>query len=294
MPFFSFHGGHSSDYCRHAYSRLGAMVQHAHEIGFTHLGLSEHAPRFRQQDLYADEEGLTPADLMAMFDAYRRRAFELQREYRGKLEILVGFETEVMPPNDGLSRMAELFRGGGFNYLVGSVHSVGDHWLDYTPQHTAAAAKDLGGVEALQLAYFQQVARLVETLRPHVVGHLDLIRKFDGPNPTFTPQVWRAIDATLEVIATHAGVLDVNAAPSRRNTGPVYPLPEILTRARRMGIRVTLGDDSHSVDDVGNGLSASLAAIAQAGYTSVSYITLENNQPIWHDAPIDTVRPTRR
>jgi len=40
-----------------------------------------------------------------------------------------------------------------------------------------------------------------------------------------------------------------------------------------MGIRVTLGDDSHGVASVGVGLSACLDAIRAAGIESVSYLT---------------------
>jgi len=36
-----------------------------------------------------------------------------------------------------------------------------------------------------------------------------------------------------------------------------------------MGVRVTLGDDSHGPDDVGVGLDACLRAIARAGYREV-------------------------
>ena len=63
MVWFSYHGGHSGEFCGHAKGQLEPVVQRAIEAGFTHYSLSEHCPRYRDQDLYGEEHtaGLTPA-----------------------------------------------------------------------------------------------------------------------------------------------------------------------------------------------------------------------------------------
>ena len=76
-----------------------------------------------------------------------------------------------------------------------------------------------------------------------------------------------------------------------RRLGPVYPLPSILKRAHAMGLRVTLGDDSHGVATVGVGLDACLAAIADAGYARVSYLDRDGASVIWRDAALVDVKP---
>jgi histidinol-phosphatase (PHP family) len=138
----------------------------------------------------------------------------------------------------------------------------------------------------LHKAYFAAVADMVATLRPQIVGHLDLIRKFDGPAADFAADVWPLIDRALETICNVEAALDVNAAPARKGLGPVYPLPAILKRARQLNIRVTLGDDSHAVADVGVGLGACLQAITAAGYDQVSYLVHCDDGVEWRDAPI--------
>lgn len=189
--------------------------------------------------------------------------------------------------------MRQIVRSGQFDYFVGSVHSVGDHWIDFSPEATAAAAREAGGIEELQRAYFQRVTQLIDELRPPVVGHLDLIRKFDGRDPQFGPDVWPDIDRALEAAAAHGCVLEVNAAPARRGFGPVYPIPAILQRARHMGVRVTLGDDSHDPAEVGVGLDACLAALAAAGYTRLAYLTRRNHAVVWQDVALHDVQPRR-
>src|SRR5438105_7706030 len=63
MPWFSYHGGHSGQFCRHAKGELEAVVERAIATGFTHYGLSEHCPRYRSEDLFPGEEDLGPAGL---------------------------------------------------------------------------------------------------------------------------------------------------------------------------------------------------------------------------------------
>jgi histidinol-phosphatase (PHP family) len=159
------------------------------------------------------------------------------------------------------------------------------------PKLTAKVAGEVGGKEALERLYFEQVAEMVEQLRPEVVGHFDLIRKFEGAGASFGPETWRRIERALEVIRAVGSVLEVNAAPVRRNLGPVYPLPPLLERACEMGIPVTLGDDSHGPADVGVGLDACLQAIQQAGYRRIHYLTGRGGKVHLESAPLDAVRP---
>lgn len=292
MPWFSYHGGHSGEFCRHASGALQDVVQRAIDAGFTTYGLSEHAPRYRAEDLFPDEEGLGVEDLAHIFERYVATASELRDRYADRIEVLVGFETEVVPPQGWGDRMREIRdRHPQIEYMIGSVHHVEGTCIDMTPELTARAAEAVGGREALEIRYFDLVAEMVTSLRPEVVGHVDLIRKFAGSEPRFGAATWKRIDSALEVVREVGAALDVNAAPARRGMGPVYPMPRLLERAQRMGIPVTLGDDSHGPADVGVGLDACLRAIERAGYRSVHYLTRERGGVRLASAPIGEVGP---
>ena len=291
MVWFSYHGGHSGEFCRHAKDSLADVVERAIAAGFSHYGLSEHAPRFRTEDVFPDETDLGPDGLQAVFHKYAQEAVRLRDAYRDRISLLVGFETERLPPGDWARRMRDIRASAPFDYIVGSVHDIDGMVIDVSPERTAAIAETLGGREAMQIRYFDALAELVATLKPEVVGHIDLIRKFDRPVADFVPSVMRAIEPVLEAARDAGSVIDVNCGAYRRGYGPVYPLPAILKRARAMGIRVTLGDDSHGVATVGVGLDASLAAIAGAGYASVSYLDRDGSSIVWREAPLEQVRP---
>jgi histidinol-phosphatase (PHP family) len=293
MPWFSYHSGHSGEFCRHAKGELRAVIERAIALGFTHYGLSEHCPRYRQEDLFGDEVDFGAEALSTAFAGYVKQAFALREQYAGQIELLVGFETERLPPDDWAARMKQLRASAPFEYMVGSVHDIDGCYVDYKPEVTRALAERLGGVEVLQVRYFDAVAELVETLRPEVVGHLDLVRKFDGPGASFGPRVQPHIERALEAVRAHGGVLDVNCGAHRRGLSPVYPLPAILQRAQQMGIGVTLGDDGHGAHDVGVGLDACMHAIAAAGYRELRYLARRDGVVQWQSAAIEDVVPAR-
>jgi histidinol-phosphatase (PHP family) len=242
VPWFSYHSGHSGEFCRHAKGELQAVVEAAIARGFTHYGLSEHCPRDRVQDLYPEELALGPDALAAAFSAYVAKALSLRDRFGDRIELLVGFETERLPPDSWVQRMTALIE-------------------------------------------------LEQALRPEIVGHLDLVRKFDGPGASFSPAAMRHVERALEAVHASGAMLDVNCGAARRGYSPVYPLPEILARACRMGIAVTLGDDSHGAHDVGVGLDGCMTAIAAAGYREVSYLARRDGVVTRCSAALDAVRP---
>lgn len=293
MPWFSYHSAHSGEFCRHAKGTLEEVVHAAIDRGFSHYGLSEHCPRYRREDLFGDEDDLAPEDLVRTFAAYGKEAHRLRATYADRIELIVGFETERLPPDSWEARMRSLREEGGFEYVIGSVHDVDGVCIDESPEKTDEMAERCGGREALQIRYFEALTELVATLRPEVVGHVDLIRKFDGDDAHFGPRVWPSIEAALEAVREAGSVLDVNSGAYRRGLSPIYPLPGILERARAMGIGVTLGDDGHGPHDVGVGLDASLEAIAAAGYREVHYLARVDGGVSLLAAPIDEVGPGR-
>jgi len=300
VVWFSYHGGHSGEFCGHAKGKLEAVVVRAIEAGFTHYGLSEHCPRYRDQDLYGEElaAGLTPERLLAAFRAYIDEAFALRERYAERIQLLVGFETERLPPGDWLARMRELRALAPFEYVIGSVHDLDGVWVDYKREVTDELAERVGGRARMQALYFDAVADMVRALRPDVVGHIDLIRKFEGDGASIDPAAWPHLDAALEAVRDAGAALDVNCGASRRGLSPVYPLPAILKRARAMNIGVTLGDDGHGAHDVGVGLDTCMRAITDAGYRELRYLARDQdgarglgNPATWRSVTLDHVRP---
>ncbi|KAI1300847.1 histidinolphosphatase [Mortierella claussenii] len=94
---FSFHS-HSGQFCMHAKGTLEQVVESAIQKGFTTYGLSEHMPRYHQEQLYPEESHLTTQDLERMYDQFLQEAVRLQKKYQDQICLLIGLETEYFGP----------------------------------------------------------------------------------------------------------------------------------------------------------------------------------------------------
>ncbi|KAJ1935147.1 hypothetical protein EC988_008575, partial [Linderina pennispora] len=129
MP-FTFHT-HSGQFCKHAHGLLEDTIQAAIGKGMHTIGLTEHIPRCRPQDLYPEESGLTPEDLETTFSAYVAEAKRLQAKYQGRIKIVIGCETEYITQLD-MDRARQVQEEFGLDYIVGSVHHIDEIPMDFS------------------------------------------------------------------------------------------------------------------------------------------------------------------
>jgi histidinol-phosphatase (PHP family) len=79
-------------------------------------------------------ESLGVAGLASAFEAYVAKALALRQARAGQIELLLGFETEILPPNGWLALMEGLRAAHPFDYVVGSVHDICRRWVDYSAE----------------------------------------------------------------------------------------------------------------------------------------------------------------
>lgn len=268
----SLHGGHSQAYCDHAETPLRTMLETAVARGFHTYGLSEHAPRVEDRLLYPEERemGWDVDTLEDNFDRYAKESTAVVEDFADRLVVLRGFETEAAPASRYVSLMRHYRERYGFDYIVGSVHHIDDELLDRTPEEYAQLVDKHGGIERFATAYYAQVAEMVAALRPEVVAHLDLIRKFAKPYGSLdTPAIRKPVGEALEVVREHDGIIDVNTAGYRKGLGTPYPDGWIVDLARDMGIGFCFGDDSHSARDVGGAIDQARLYLLEHGIRQI-------------------------
>src|SRR5688500_15271720 len=83
--------------------------------------------------------------------------------------------------------------------------------------------------------------------------------------PTIQTAVWNV----LEAMRDRSAAMDLNARGLRKPCNSIYPDDWILAEANRIGVPVTLGDDSHRASEVGFNLDVAVRAIARAGYEHI-------------------------
>jgi histidinol-phosphatase (PHP family) len=266
----SVHGGHSGQFCSHAADDLVSVVAAYAAQGFAWVGLTEHMPPPEDRFVYPEERqaGLDAAALRRRFAAYMAEARRLQRNWEAVLPIRVGFETEACSGALDLARrlVAEFHP----DYIVGSVHHVADIPIDVSPAIYADAAARCGGLQELYLAYFDLQLEMIETLRPRVIGHFDLVRLFD---PDYAKRlaaapVARRIARNLEQVRRIGAILDLNVAALDKGAFEPYPAAVIRQQARRLDIALVPGDDSHGVATVGRHFDRAVALLQSEGFST--------------------------
>lgn len=220
------------------------MVLGALRAGCASLGFSEHSPLspFFDPDRYA----MAAEDL----PAYRSEILRLRERYAGQLEIYLGLEQDCDSPAPG----------PGFDYLIGSVHSVTADGVclsvDNTREILANAVRDhfAGDYMALAEAYFQRVGAVAAKTGCQIVGHFDLLTKFNEGNRLFDASAPRYTDAAmgaLEALLKRDMIFEINTgAMSRGCRSAPYPAPPLLRAIRERGGRICVASDSHSADTV--------------------------------------------
>lgn len=218
------------------------MVVAAIAAGLDEVGISDHS--------YTsfDDSYCLGADKLA---AYRAEIERLRETYRDKITVRCGIEQDYYS-----DAPAE-----GFDYVIGSVHYVkaGKDCipvdLDADTVRAAVEKYYSGDVYAFAEEYYRTVGDVVRRTGATIVGHLDLITKFNEQTPVFDerhPRYVAAWKAAADSLLACGVPFEINfGAMSRGYRTSPYPSTEICDYLRANGAQFVLSSDSHSAEFVG-------------------------------------------
>jgi len=176
------------------------------------------------------------------------------------LRILAG--AELGEPHWHEDRVKEVLGPGGFDRVLGSVHSLeldGIWMVDHLYERL--------GPGRLMRDYLREVLRLVESSAPFVVlAHIDYpVRHWPASAGSFDPVAFEdEYRAVLRALARSGRALEVNT---------VVPLPAVIARwwHEAGGEALTFGSDAHRPAAVARGLAEAAAMAEAAGFRAGRY-----------------------
>ena len=216
------------------------MVQAALEKGLTCIGFSDHS--------YVEMDGssMKPENV----EAYRKEIARLKTVYRERIEIRCGLERDYY--TDDIPE---------YDYIIGSVHWVqmpDGHRMavDWKPEYLENDVKRYFGGDwyAMTEAFFALEADVVRKTKCDLIGHFDLVCKFNEQGHFFDPEhpryqaAWKkAADALLST-----GIpFEINTgAMSRGLTTDPYPSGPIREYLRSRGAKLILSSDAHRKENI--------------------------------------------
>ena len=230
-----------SNYCDGKAS-IEEMVVSAIDKGVKVLGIVTHA--------YVDFEDfytIAPNKVGDFLD----EVDTLGNKYKDKITLLAGVEADP----------AASMTYEGFSYVLGSAHYFykdGKYRsVDADPTVFTASVNELFDGDYLLAAenYFEQIKRVAD-LKPDIIGHFDLVSKFnemlhafDENDPRYV-RAWQS--AADELMKLHV--------PFEINTGGIsrgwkttsYPSKEMLAYLKAKGATFVLSSDAHRPDYIAN------------------------------------------
>ena len=214
------------------------MVLSAINKGFHTLGFSEHSASAVPQVFgmkYENEQ------------KYVAEVNALKIKYADKVNILCGIELDSfgMPCN-------------GADYIIGSVHYLkkdGKYYsIDMSQKEFEKLINAYDSMYDMLSAYFESIPEMAKNLKPDIIGHFDLIAKFNSGNRYFNESSAQYLElAENAIIKTkqYCDLFEINTgAISRGYRSVPYPTPEILKLFKKHNVRVIINSDAHAADTV--------------------------------------------
>jgi histidinol-phosphatase (PHP family) len=209
----------------------------ATEAGIEELGASEHIHRF--------------ADALQIWDHpfWREQARDDLAAYCDfvrSTDLRLGIEMDFVPGRE--DRIANLLESHDFDYVVGSVHFVGEGAVD-DPDHDVWRSET--DPDRLWRRYFEMIGEAARSGLFDILAHPDLIKYWGGkrPEPTRDPRFH--YEPAIEAIAETGVAVEVSTAGLRKPIREIYPAPAFAEMCVDAGAAFALSSDAHEPENIG-------------------------------------------
>ena len=242
---------------------LKKYIEKAKEQGIEELGISEHAYFFWEtKDILSNpwidnRRGINFKDYLQLFEEARKQ----------DLQVKMGIEMDYTPGKE--KEMETFINSYPFDYVIGSVHWIGDWGIDLEIYRSEYDKRDI--FEAYE-QYFDQIVTLAESQLFSFVGHIDLIKIFKY-KPSDQAFIEKQYDRAVKVLAASGTCIEISTAGLRKPVGEIYPDPVLLKKCYDAGVGIVLCSDAHAPKHVGYQYAQSLKLARSVGYEEIQVFT---------------------
>ncbi|MNQ76808.1 Histidinol-phosphatase [compost metagenome] len=262
---FDLHTHHER--CGHAQDTIRDYIEAAIAAGLQVIGISDHSPYFGSQ-----EDRAQPAIAMAKseFPRYIEEVLLLKKEYAGKINVLLGVESDYFPEHVDIYRQE--YAKYPFDYIIGSVHLSGG--VSIFNRNRWKKLNEAEQVEHKE-EYYRLIAESARSGMFQILGHIDAMKGF---YPAFSDIATPKVDETLQIIGESGVAIEINTSGKTKDVGGWYPSHEILARALHYGVEVTFGSDAHVPSRVADDWEEVRTTLKEIGFKHWVYFEKKQKQ----------------
>ncbi|WP_440990963.1 PHP domain-containing protein [Haloarchaeobius baliensis] len=218
---------------------LPQMVRAASDAGLDGIGFADHCNVSARESMQSTR---------AVFGFNLDRTYERRRHAIGRLreraDITVYDAVEMdYDPRDEAEIRAFLDEAG-FDYAIGSVHTVGEYNIQSPGQYEGLSDAELDRVVD---HYFDNLVALAESELFEVAAHPDLFERTPQLRGRATAEHYRR---AAEAFADSRTVPEINAGRALADEEFVHPHDSFLDELLARDVAITVGTDSHRPHEV--------------------------------------------
>ena len=247
-------GTAAEDYFTEA--NVARYLEAAEEAGVGELGVSEHVYRFRDAlSIWRHE----------FWEEQARDDLTAYCEFVRSTPLRLGIEADFVPGAE--DRIAALLEAHAFDYVVGSIHFIGDVAVDHSGFDAWEAT---GDPDRVWRRYFESLAEAARSGLFDILAHPDLVKVWGKgrPLPDRDPRFY--YEPAVEAIAESGIAVELSTAGLRKPVGELYPARPLAEMCVDAGAPFALSSDAHLPEQVGFGYERALQFLDDLGVSEIA------------------------
>lgn len=266
-----------SEYSDDSTYPLEQVIRDAIGMGMDEICITDHVDYGIKKDWDAGEEivyrGSQPLANVD-YPRYMAALRDMQSRYGDRIRIRVGLEFGIQTHT--IPQFRALLTRYPLDFVILSIHQVENQEF-WTQEFQRGRTQ-----REYNERYYEELLAVVQQYQGYsVLGHLDLITRYDKQGVYPFERVRPLVEAILRRVIADGKGIEVNTSSHRYGLTDTTPSVAILQLYRELGGTIlTIGSDSHAPAHLGTYIGEARALLRDLGFRQ--FCTFERMQPVFH------------
>lgn len=209
------------------------------------------------------------------YPRYFQEIDALKEKYKDQITLKRGMEFGVQTHT--IKQFKMLYNFWFYDFIILSCHQIND--LEFWNQDFQRGKSQA----EYNKAYYQNILSVVREFKDYsVLGHLDLIRRYDENGHYPFEFVKDIVEEILKQIILDGKGIEINTSSFYYGLDDLTPARDILSLYLKLGGEIiTIGSDAHNSEQLGAYIEGVKEILKQIGFKK--FCTYDKMKPIFHD-----------